>query len=92
MVTGNDLDAEITELFDQYLRDVLGEAEPAYTEESDLVADLRLDSLDFVALLAEIETRWDLELADRTDAQVFVTIGSVRAFIHAVLAAQSTDD
>jgi acyl carrier protein len=89
MVSNDDLDAEITDLMDEFLRDVLGEAEPAYTDGTDLVADLHLDSLDFVTLMTEIETRWDLELADITDGRVFATIGSVRAFIRAALTSQA---
>ncbi len=86
MVGNGDLDAEISGLIRRYLTEVVGRPDQELSDDLDLVADLMLDSLDFVALIAELENHWDLRIQD-ADAtlQQFGTIGAIRAYLHRVL-------
>ena len=86
MVDDVDLDAEITGLIRRYLTDLVGRPDQELSDDLDLVADLMLDSLDFVALIAELESHWDLRIRD-ADAtlQHFGTIGAIRAYLHRAL-------
>jgi acyl carrier protein len=54
----------------------------SYSEDTRLVEDLGLDSLDFVTLLTEIEERWSIRISDQVAAAQLATVASVRGYIH----------
>jgi len=88
MVNGDELDREITELIERFLDEAVGHPGLPVDDGTDLVSDLMLDSLDFVALLSELEERWDLRIPDEdASIQSFATVGAVRAYVRRALGA-----
>lgn len=85
MVSVEELDAQIPEFLEQFLVG-LGRELPAYTDDTHLIADLMLDSLDFLALVSELELFWGIVVSDADmSIERFVTIGRIRAFVHAAV-------
>lgn len=83
MVTENPLDARLDSLLAQFLAEVAGPGGESFTDETDLVTDLMLDSLDFVSLIAELEAAFGIAVPDE-DATVhrFGTVGAIRGYVH----------
>jgi acyl carrier protein len=87
MVSARDLESEITDLVHGFLAELTGQGAQPVSDDTDLVADLMLDSLDFLALLTRIEQRWDLKIPDEdTNIENFATVGAVRAYVRRALA------
>ena len=57
-----------------------GNNDIAITEDTILIADLGLNSLDLVNLAVKVENEFDIEIPDRT-IKDFKTVGDVIAFI-----------
>lgn len=64
----------------QMLRDYTGNENIVIDEETELQADLGLNSLDLVSMACEVEDEFDVEIPDRA-IKDFKTIGDVIAFI-----------
>ncbi len=50
------------------------------TDDKHLIEDLGSDSLDIVELIMELETDYDIEIADE-DAETLVTVGAIKQYI-----------
>lgn len=50
------------------------------TDDKHLIDDLGADSLDTVELVMELETEYDIEIADE-DAETLVTVGAIKQYI-----------
>lgn len=64
----------------QMLRDYTGNENIVIDEETELQADLGLNSLDLVSMACEVEDEFEVEIPDRA-IKDFKTIGDVIAFI-----------
>jgi acyl carrier protein len=87
------LDKEISRFLDTFFASVLSELMAPYAEDSLLVEDLGLDSLDFATLLAGIEARWDISISD-DDVAVhrFSSIAALRAYIRSAVDAPNAGE
>ena len=86
MVSTELLDEEITGLIRRFLAEAVGRPDEEITDETDFIADLMLDSLDFVALIGELEGRWGLRIGADTGIRALGTVGAVRRYVHEALA------
>ena len=86
MVSAAELDEQITSLIRRFLAEAVGRPDEEITDDTDFIADLMLDSLDFVALIGEIESRWGLRVPPDTGIRSLGTVGAVRGFVHEALA------
>lgn len=50
------------------------------TDDKHLIEDLGADSLDTVELIMELETDYDIEIADE-DAEILVTVGAIKQYV-----------
>jgi acyl carrier protein len=50
------------------------------TDDKHLIQDLGADSLDTVELVMELETEYDIDIADE-DAETLVTVGAIKQYI-----------
>ncbi len=50
------------------------------TDDKHLIEDLGADSLDTVELVMELETEYDIDIADE-DAETLVTVGAIKQYI-----------
>ena len=50
------------------------------TDDKHLIDDLGADSLDTVELVMELETEYDIEIADE-DAETLVTVGAIKQYV-----------
>ena len=50
------------------------------TDDKHLIDDLGADSLDTVVLVMELETEYDIEIADE-DAETLVTVGAIKQYV-----------
>ena len=50
------------------------------TDDKHLIDDLGADSLDTVELIMELETDYDIEIADE-DAETLVTVGAIKQYV-----------
>lgn len=50
------------------------------TDDKHLTEDLGADSLDTVELIMELETDYDIEIADE-DAETLVTVGAIKQYV-----------
>ena len=50
------------------------------TDDKHLIDDLGADSLDTVELVMELETEYDIDIADE-DAETLVTVGAIKQYI-----------
>ncbi|MFS8070004.1 MAG: acyl carrier protein [Byssovorax sp.] len=80
--TRETLRADLVALFDHH-----AQAETAVTEQSHLVADLGIDSLGVMEVIADIEDKFKISIPDEALREVD-TIGDVAAAIEAKLALQ----
>lgn len=82
---------EVERELDQIIRGLTGSAygrpTAALEDGTELVADLMLDSLDFVSLMTEVDERWALDIPDEDiSVRRFATVGSLRAYVCEALA------
>jgi acyl carrier protein len=83
-VVNEQLDEEITQYLTAFLTSVAVGA--AFSEDTRLVEDLGLDSLDFTALLAGLEARWSVTISEEDIAvDRLSTVAAVRARIHSAV-------
>lgn len=68
------------EKFTEIIREHTGENDIAITEDTFLITDLGLNSLDLVNLACIVEDEFDIEIPDRA-IKDFKTVGDVLAFI-----------
>lgn len=78
-------DAEVVEFFRDYVERKRGIA-PAIDMSTELY-DLRLDSLDYVEIVQELEVRYDVDFPD--DIPPMETIGDVAKYVKSVLEGES---
>ncbi len=64
----------------QIICEHMGNSDIAITEDTVLIADLGLNSLDLVNLAVKVEDEFDIEIPDRA-IKDFKTVGDVIAFI-----------
>lgn len=83
---------DIPREFQLVLRSHLPYADSTDLSEVDGLADLGLDSMSVVQLLADLETRFDVDVPDDLlDEETFATVGSLWAAVAELLPARSQD-
>lgn len=74
-----------TEKIDKIIKDQFGENNASYGENTRLIEDLGMDSLDLVELVMAIEDDFDTEIDDDT-AENWVTVGDLYKQVGGVVA------
>ena len=64
----------------EIIREYIGDDSITLNENTILIADLGLNSLDLVSLVCTVEDEFDIEISDRF-ISTFKTVGDVMAFI-----------
>lgn len=62
------------------IAEVLGVDEAKITEDSNLIEDLKADSMDIATLLLEVEEKYDIEI-DQDDMDSLKTVKSIVSYI-----------